>query len=189
MAVRDRTDANALPNTAVPTVTNFTATTVTLSTPINGGTGHVTSGDTIDFIQYFYNNSIITNNKVFAWGNNGSGTPGLALQNLGANTTISGNDLDPLGLNNNPTGNASPCNGIGCAPHEPFPNPTLSLGTYYSSIGGSPATTAGFIAAVRLQAKNNWNPLLTASNINAYWRKNAFGFDAVNVQRVPQYCH
>ena len=66
-----------------------------------------------------------------------------------------------MATNNNPGGTA---------PHEPFPDPSRTVGSYFNSIGGSPATTAGFLAAARLQSKDNWNPALLASAVNNYIR-------------------
>ena len=64
----------------------------------------------------------------------------------GTGSTTTPNDIDLAGTNNNPGGTA---------PSEPFPDPYRDAASYYGSIGGSPATLDGFIAAARTQSKDN----------------------------------
>jgi hypothetical protein len=90
-------------------------------------------------------NVTVTNNVIFKWEN--------GIVNRGSGNTLAPNTIDLVG-----TSGAS------------FPNPIRSLGSYYGSIGGSPATTAGFIAPARQQRKDNWYPALLASAVNNYIR-------------------
>lgn len=96
-------------------------------------------------------------------------------------STQTSNNLDASGTNNNPGGTA---------PSEPFPRPgtngldgTNSPGSYYGSIGGSPATFAGFIAAASANSKVNWNPALTANNGVVPYIKAGFGISATGGTR------
>ena len=61
-----------------------------------------------------------------------------------------------------------------------YPAPTRTVGSYYGSIGGSPATTAGYIAAAEANTKEaGWNNLLSPCRVNNYIRG---GF---NFGRIP----
>lgn len=75
------------------------------------------------------------------------------ISDLGSGNTVSGN-----------TTQAANCSGLG------FPDPTRTVGGYYGSIGGSPATLTGFLTAARAQSKNNWNTALMANAVNTYIR-------------------
>jgi hypothetical protein len=98
-------------------------------------------------------NCTTKNNIIFKWGS--------GIIDKGSGNTTSPNDVDLEGRNDNPGGNAR---------SESFPNPNRTVGSYYGSIGGSPATTAGFLAAARLQSKDSWNAALLASAANNYIR-------------------
>ena len=50
-----------------------------------------------------------------------------------------------------------------------FPDPARTIDTYATSVGLAPSVDA-FLSAVRLQSKDNWNPLLTAAAANQYIR-------------------
>jgi hypothetical protein len=50
-----------------------------------------------------------------------------------------------------------------------FPDPTRTIATYHSSIGGIPSLEA-FMAEVRQQSKSKWRAEYTASAVNAYFR-------------------
>jgi len=54
-----------------------------------------------------------------------------------------------------------------------FTDPTRTVESYYSSLGGD-GTFEGFIEEARQQSKANWNPAYTASAVNDYVRE---GFD------------
>jgi len=99
-------------------------------------------------------NCDVTGNIIFNW-TTGKGNVGI--RDNGTNNTTSPNVVDMPGANNQR------------AP-QPFLAPKRTVGGYYGSIGGSPATTAGFLAAARLQSKNNWNPALLAGAVNNYIR-------------------
>jgi len=60
-----------------------------------------------------------------------------------------------------------------------FPDPDRTVETYMGALGGQP-TFEAFLAAVRAQAKGNWNPALTASAINDYIRA-GFGMARLSV--------
>lgn len=98
-------------------------------------------------------NCDVTNNIIFNW--NASGNVGIV--NRGKGNTVSPNVIDMIGANKQ-------------GPPEPFPDPTRTVDTYYGSIGGSPPTLAGFIAAASRQSKDNWNEALTAHAVNNYIR-------------------
>jgi hypothetical protein len=106
-------------------------------------------------------NCFVQNNIIFDWKNRDSQAENFGIIDHGSSNTIAPNDVDLNASNNNPSG---------AAPHEPFPDPSRTVGSYFNSIGGSPATTAGFLAAARLQSKDNWNPALLASAVNNYIR-------------------
>jgi len=115
----------------------------------------------------------IQNNIVFKFGGGG----GSAINDQTGGNTITPNNIDIAGTNNN----TSP---IGGAPAEPFPNPSFTgfsgdaLGAYYAHLGnpgGFPSTYNGFMSAARLQSKDNWNPALTAGAANTWIRSTGFG--------------
>jgi hypothetical protein len=98
-------------------------------------------------------NCTTKNDIIFKWDS--------GIDDHGSGNITSPNDIDLGGRNDNPGGNAR---------SEPFPDPNCTVGSYYGSIGASPATTAGFLAAARLQSKDNWNSALLASAVNNYIR-------------------
>jgi hypothetical protein len=51
-----------------------------------------------------------------------------------------------------------------------FPDPTRTVASYHSAIGGT-ATVAAFLAQARLQSKWNWRPQYTADAVNRYIRE------------------
>jgi hypothetical protein len=107
----------------------------------------------------------VTDNIFYDWN---VSAPGW-LNSPGANSSLTGNDIDLAGTNNNPGGTA---------PSEPFPNPGRTVASYAASIGVAPATTVGYLAACRLQSKDNWNPDLAPKAIVNYFRA-GFGLTAV----------
>lgn len=126
-------------------VTNNIVSQMTPGTGGGDGTGIILDGNTAS--------CVCTGNIIYKWDN--------GILNNGTGNTVSPNDVDLAGTNNNPGG---------AAPREPFVAPTRTLGSYYGSIGGSPTTAAGFITAARLQSKDNWNPALIADAVNTYIR-------------------
>ena len=108
------------------------------------------------------NGVIFSNNILFITGVDG-------LVDSGVNNLKTNNNIDKGGTNKNPGGTA---------PAEPFLDPARNAGTYYGSIGGSPATPDGFLAAARLQSKDNWNDLLGAKAVNNHIRA-GFNFGPV----------
>lgn len=94
-------------------------------------------------------------------GGTGSGFS-FKVASLGVNT---------IGTN---TTKSADCSGLGFPAPTPPGGQTLT-GNYYGSIGGSPSTTAAFLAAARLRSRDNDNPLLTAGAHNNYVRQTGFG--------------
>ena len=105
------------------------------------------------FMETGVNNIVITNNIIFDW---------ATYDNQGIYDRGSGNTKVPNQVD------------IGGANTYGYPFPNRDLGDYYGSIGGSPATADAFIAAIRNQNKDNWNPQLTAKAVINYIRA---GFD------------
>jgi hypothetical protein len=64
------------------------------------------------------------------------------------------------------SGNLEDANGANSAG---FPDPTRTVGSYAGTIGLS-ATTTAFLAAARMQSRDNWDPRLMADAVNAYIR-------------------
>lgn len=81
--------------------------------------------------------------------------------------------VNTIGTNTTKTAD---CNGLGFPAPTPGGGQTLT-GNYNGTLGGT-ATTAGFLAAARLQSRDNWNPLLTAGAHNNYVRQTGFGLVA-----------
>jgi hypothetical protein len=64
-----------------------------------------------------------------------------------------------------------------------YPDPERSIGSYNASLGGA-ATTDGFLAATRVQTRQNWNPALTAAALRDYLFT---GFDMVSVKPIDPF--
>jgi hypothetical protein len=103
----------------------------------------------------------VTSNIFYDWPCTAPGWFG----STGSGSSLTGNDIDLAGVNNNPGG---------AAPSEPFPHPERTVSTYAASIGISPATNAGYLTACRAQSKDNWNPKLESKALVNYFR-NGFG--------------
>lgn len=146
----------------VATSTGVSLTSNIITQKIGGGS----NGFSINFDNSDGSNPVngsATNNIVFSW------DKAVTDSNTGHGNVVTPNCNDLGGTNNNPGG---------ACPAEPFTAPTVTLGSYYGSIGGSPSTTAAFLTAARLQSKSNWNCALTAQAVVNYFR-NGYGLTPI----------
>ena len=142
-------------------VRNFNTTTGSFNLSLTAGpggalinttnsTGTCTSPvSTTCFMAQTIDTNVFSNNIGCDWSN-------PMISNQAVNVTQSGNTFQ----------NTS-CSG--------FPDSTRTVGGYYGSIGGSPSTTQGYLNAVLLLNRDNWNPALLAVNVNCYIQT-GFGF-------------
>jgi chitodextrinase len=132
-------------------------------------------GDAYNIGTVTFSNNIIAHTLVHS----GNGF-GISLDSGSQGDTVTGNILydwqNPLiidqGTGNTVSGNIQDASGTnsGGLP-EPFPNPTLSVGSYYATLGlGGSGLLTDFLSAARLQSKDNWNPTLIAQAVNNYIR-------------------
>lgn len=100
--------------------------------------------------------AVVSKNVIVDWGA-GAG----AIYNSGTTATVTSDNI---------TNTGSSLSGLG------FPDPSRTMASYASTIGLAGSLDA-FLAAARLQSKDNWNPALMAAAVNDYLRA-GFGMTA-----------
>jgi len=138
--------------------TNYNMGTVSWQ---NNIVAHSSRDSTSNYFGIYLDNGYvgsITNNILYDWQ--------APLLTYPAGAVVSGNVQDAAGTNS-----------------AGYPDPNRTVGSYAGTLGLT-ATTDAFLAAARLQSKDNWKPQLMAAAVNSYIAA-GFGFSSWPTTGTP----